>query len=152
MAYTAICSIPRWKASRADGVPVDTFVQTIADFNAHVESGEKDEFGRVTYNTKIEGKYYFAYPRKPAVHHTMGGVRIDEETHALRADGSVNRRSLLSGAKSPASFTAQTVWAATPLLTSACLAVLPATTLQRANNAAPEQTPGRSEGAAVYIG
>lgn len=71
------------------GVPVDTFVQTIADFNAHVESGEKDEFGRVTYNTKIEGKYYFAYPRKPAVHHTMGGVRIDEETHALRADGSV---------------------------------------------------------------
>ena len=28
-----------------------------------------------------------AYQRKPAAHHTMGGVRIDTETHALRADG-----------------------------------------------------------------
>ena len=71
------------------GVPVDTFLQTIADFNAHVESGEKDEFGRVTYSSKIEGNVYYAYPRKPATHHTMGGVKIDTETHALRADGTV---------------------------------------------------------------
>lgn len=69
------------------GVPVDTFLQTIADFNAHVESGEKDEFGRVTYSSKIEGNVYYAYPRKPATHHTMGGVNVDTETHALRADG-----------------------------------------------------------------
>lgn len=71
------------------GVPVDTFLQTIADFNAHVESGEKDEFGRVTYSSKIEGNVYYAYPRKPATHHTMGGVNVDTETHALRADGTV---------------------------------------------------------------
>ena len=71
------------------GVPADVLVATIEDFNAHVESGEVDEFGRVTYSSKIEGKYYYAYPRKPAVHHTMGGVNVDTETHALRADGSV---------------------------------------------------------------
>lgn len=71
------------------GVPADALVQTIADFNAHVESGEVDEFGRVTYSSKIEGKYYYAYPRKPAVHHTMGGVNVDTHTHALRADGTI---------------------------------------------------------------
>ncbi|MCI8475078.1 MAG: FAD-dependent oxidoreductase [Oscillospiraceae bacterium] len=71
------------------GVPADALVKTIEDFNAHVESGEKDEFGRVTYTSKIEGKVYYAYPRKPATHHTMGGVNVDTETRALRADGSV---------------------------------------------------------------
>jgi len=69
------------------GVPADALEKTVADFNAHVESGEKDEFGRVTYTSKIEGKFYYAYPRRPAAHHTMGGVNVDTETHALRADG-----------------------------------------------------------------
>jgi len=71
------------------GVPAENLVATIADFNAHVESGEVDFTGRVSYNSKIEGSFYAAYPRKPAVHHTMGGVRIDTKTHALRADGSI---------------------------------------------------------------
>lgn len=71
------------------GVPADALKATIADFNAHVESGEVDFTGRVSYTSKIEGKYYYAYPRKPAVHHTMGGVNVDTQTHALRADGSI---------------------------------------------------------------
>ena len=71
------------------GLPVDTFLATVADFNAHCDSGEVDEFGRVSWFGKIEGNYYVGYPRKPAAHHTMGGVRIDEETHALREDGSI---------------------------------------------------------------
>ncbi len=71
------------------GIPADNLLKTIEDFNAHVESGEKDEFGRTTYSTKIEGKYYIAYPRKAAAHHTMGGVLIDTEAHALKADGSI---------------------------------------------------------------
>ena len=71
------------------GVPAENLIATVADFNAHVESGEVDFTGRVSYNAKVEGTYYVAYPRKPAVHHTMGGVRIDTNTHALRADGSI---------------------------------------------------------------
>jgi len=71
------------------GVPADELKKTVADYNAHVESGEKDEFGRTTYAEKLEGKFYVAYPRKPAAHHTMGGVNVDTETHALRSDGSV---------------------------------------------------------------
>ena len=71
------------------GVPADALAQTVAEFNAHTKAGDKDEFGRVSWADTIEGPYYVAYQRKPAVHHTMGGVRIDTKTHALRADGTV---------------------------------------------------------------
>ena len=72
------------------GVPADTLAKTVEEFNAHTKAGDVDEFGRTSWAETIEGPYYVAYQRKPAVHHTMGGVRIDTETHALRADGSIS--------------------------------------------------------------
>lgn len=71
------------------GVPADTLAETVAVFNDHTKNGTVDEFGRTSWAATIEGPYYVAYQRKPAVHHTMGGVRIDTETRALRADGSI---------------------------------------------------------------
>lgn len=71
------------------GVPADTLAETVAAFNDHTKNGTVDEFGRTSWAATIEGPYYVAYQRKPAVHHTMGGVRIDTETRALRADGSI---------------------------------------------------------------
>lgn len=71
------------------GVPADTLAKTVEEFNAHTKAGDVDEFGRTSWAETIEGPYYVAYQRKPAAHHTMGGVRIDTETHALRADGSI---------------------------------------------------------------
>lgn len=71
------------------GVPADNLAQTVAEFNEHTRVGDVDEFGRTSWAATIEGPYYVAYQRKPAVHHTMGGVRIDTETHALREDGSI---------------------------------------------------------------
>ncbi|PIE04873.1 MAG: hypothetical protein CSA76_01980 [Spirochaetales bacterium] len=35
----------------------------------------------------VTGPWY-AYPRKPSVHHTMGGVKIDTGCHVLATDGS----------------------------------------------------------------
>lgn len=71
------------------GVPADNLAETVASFNEHTKNGTVDEFGRTSWAATIEGPYYVAYQRKPAVHHTMGGVRIDTQTHALRADGSI---------------------------------------------------------------
>lgn len=71
------------------GVPADNLAETVAAFNEHTKNGTVDEFGRTSWAATIEGPYYVAYQRKPAVHHTMGGVRIDTQTHALRADGSI---------------------------------------------------------------
>lgn len=71
------------------GVPADNLKKTVEEYNSYVDSGKADPFGRVSYGPKIESGPYYAFPRKPAVHHTMGGVRIDENAHALREDGSV---------------------------------------------------------------
>lgn len=71
------------------GVDAQTLKETVDAFNAHTKAGDVDEFGRTSWADLIEGPYYVAYQRKPAVHHTMGGVHIDTQTRALRADGSI---------------------------------------------------------------
>jgi fumarate reductase flavoprotein subunit len=56
-------------------------------------SGRDTQYGRASFEdivTVFEGPYY-ASPRQPAVHHTMGGVEVDGDCHVLRADGSVIR-------------------------------------------------------------
>ncbi|MCL1837171.1 MAG: FAD-binding protein, partial [Treponema sp.] len=69
------------------GVNAENLAASVANFNSHVDSRTPDEFGRVLYTMKLNNGPWYAYPRKPAAHHTMGGVRIDESTRALRADG-----------------------------------------------------------------
>jgi succinate dehydrogenase/fumarate reductase flavoprotein subunit len=66
-----------------------TLRKTIDEFNSYVDGSVKDPFGRITFTKKLVTGPWYAYPRKPAAHHTMGGVKVDEKTHALRADGSI---------------------------------------------------------------
>jgi flavocytochrome c len=75
--------------ARAMGVPADALKRSIDSFNSHVDSQAPDEFGRVLLSYKFTNGPWYAHPRKPTPHHTMGGVQIDENTRALRADGSV---------------------------------------------------------------
>jgi flavocytochrome c len=71
------------------GMSADALEKSVADYNAHVDSQTPDEFGRALFSFKFTKGPWYAYPRKPAAHHTMGGVLIDENTRALKADGSV---------------------------------------------------------------
>jgi flavocytochrome c len=75
--------------ARILGMSADALKRSVDSFNSHVDSQTPDEFGRVLFSFKYTKGPWYAYPRKPAAHHTMGGVLIDENTHALRADGSV---------------------------------------------------------------
>lgn len=70
-------------------VPADVLVKTVADYNSYVDNGEDPETGRTLLVAKIEQAPFFACKRVPAAHHTMGGVRIDSETHVLNAEGQV---------------------------------------------------------------
>ena len=70
-------------------VPVENLKETLDSYNQHVKEGTADEFGRVTFVDTLEEGPYVATARKPSAHHTMGGVRIDEKTHALDADGNI---------------------------------------------------------------
>lgn len=71
------------------GVPADALKATVEKYNASVDSAAADEFGRVSYGNKLMTPPFYAYPRSPAAHHTMGGVDVDPACHALDKDGNV---------------------------------------------------------------
>lgn len=63
--------------------------KTVDDFNSYVAGEAEDPCGRKTWTKQLTTGPWYAYPRKPAAHHTMGGVNVDTDTHALREDGSI---------------------------------------------------------------
>lgn len=71
------------------GVNPETLVNTINKYNSYVDEGYDPEFGKNTFELKVEKAPFYATPRQPAVHHTMGGLVIDVETHVLNDKGDV---------------------------------------------------------------
>jgi flavocytochrome c len=71
------------------GVDPANLVKAVENFNANVDSKTADEFGRTLYQWKIDKAPYYAGARVPTVHHTMGGVQIDTETHAIDTAGNI---------------------------------------------------------------
>lgn len=73
------------------GADPKTFVAAVAKYNKAVDMGYDEEFGRKGFaaTSKIEGAPFYACPRFPAVHHTMGGVKVDVDGHAIDKKGNV---------------------------------------------------------------
>lgn len=69
------------------GVDPQVFKQTIANYNSYVDAGIDPEFGKDVFDLKVQVAPFYATPRKPAIHHTMGGLRIDTQTHVLDKSG-----------------------------------------------------------------
>ncbi|MDN6627039.1 MAG: flavocytochrome c, partial [Pisciglobus halotolerans] len=67
----------------------EVFVETIEKYNSYVDAGKDTEFGKNVFDLKVEVAPFYATPRKPAVHHTMGGLKIDTHTHVLTKDNKV---------------------------------------------------------------
>lgn len=74
--------------AKAIQVPVATLRKTVEAFNQSVDKKE-DEFGRKIWVNKIDQAPFYATLRFPALHHTMGGVRIDKEAHVLDKKGAI---------------------------------------------------------------
>lgn len=70
-------------------IDADIFKETIAKYNQYVEEGLDPEFGKDVFDLKVKVAPFYATPRKPAVHHTMGGLKIDTKTHVLDEKGNV---------------------------------------------------------------
>jgi fumarate reductase flavoprotein subunit len=60
----------------------------MAKYNGFVDAGRDTDCGKTSFNLKVDTPPYYATPRSPAIHHTMGGLRIDPATRVLKADGS----------------------------------------------------------------
>jgi fumarate reductase flavoprotein subunit len=60
---------------------------TLAAYNAAVAAGNDAEFGRTVMPRALNAPPFFAIEIVPAIHHTMGGVKIDTETRVLNSAG-----------------------------------------------------------------
>lgn len=69
----------------AEQLDIDPSVmqETHDTFNSYVESGNDEDFGRTLFGEPLVTGPFFASPRVPTVHHTMGGIKINLEGQAL---------------------------------------------------------------------
>ena len=65
------------------GMEPAVLVDTVNKYNSYVEAGFDPEFHKDTFSLKVEKAPFYATPRQPAVHHTMGGLKIDTATRVL---------------------------------------------------------------------
>lgn len=86
------------EAAEAANIPYDVIKATVDDYNKLVdENATTDEFGRSLFTVKLENGPWYIVPRAPAVHHTMGGVVIDEGCHVLNENGELIEGLLAAG-------------------------------------------------------
>ena len=71
------------------GMNPAVLVKTIQDYNSYVDRGEDPDFHKNVLGLKCEVAPFYATPRKPAIHHTMGGLVIDTKAHVLNKDGQI---------------------------------------------------------------
>ncbi|WP_228727777.1 flavocytochrome c [Fusibacter ferrireducens] len=69
------------------GMNPESLADTIKKYNSYVDAGFDPEFHKDTFSLKVEKAPFYATPRKPAVHHTMGGLKIDTSTRVLDEKG-----------------------------------------------------------------
>lgn len=78
-------------------VPAQNLVQSVEEYNRHCLGGDlesqADEFGRVLFidgdkrNNGINNGPFYAAERVPTVHHTMGGVKINDAAQVINTQG-----------------------------------------------------------------
>lgn len=64
-------------------VPAENLINTCDKFNSYVENKEDPEFGRAVWGEKIDEGPFYATLRYPALHHTMGGLKINTKAETL---------------------------------------------------------------------
>lgn len=65
----------------------DSLEATINQYNTFVAEKKDSDFGRSSLPRLLAQGPFFAIKVTPAVHHTMGGVKIDSSAQVLREDG-----------------------------------------------------------------
>ena len=69
------------------GADVDTLTATMAKFADDVTNGNPDEFGREGLELPLTEGNFYACLVAPAIHHTMGGLKINTATEVLTEEG-----------------------------------------------------------------
>ncbi len=73
------------------GIPADTLEKTVSDHNRYLSEGKDPEFNKPISKAMLpmdKGPFY-AVAQWPAVHHTMGGLRINANAQVIDVFGAV---------------------------------------------------------------
>ena len=73
-------------ASQAGIDPIE-LRKTVEAFNACAAGETEDPLGRKLYSTQLVNGPWVITPRRVSIHHTMGGIHIDELCHVLDENG-----------------------------------------------------------------
>lgn len=72
----------------AIGIDGAALAETLKTYAGYQAAGKDEEFGRESMELPLDKPKYYAALCAPAIHHTMGGVKINTETEVLKEDGS----------------------------------------------------------------
>lgn len=72
---------------KAIGIDGTVLAETLTQYGELQAAGSDTEFGREDMAQPLNQPKYYAALCAPAVHHTMGGVKINPATEVLKADG-----------------------------------------------------------------
>jgi fumarate reductase flavoprotein subunit len=70
------------------GVDPAAFRKSVDEYNLGIET-KNDPFGKKLLGQKIDKAPFYASPRVPTVHHTMGGVKINTKAQVIDTEGKV---------------------------------------------------------------
>ena len=71
------------------GIPADAFAATMEKWNGYVAEKNDPDFGRTSFAQPLDTAPYYAVKVTAGIHHTMGGLKIDTETHVINTDGEI---------------------------------------------------------------
>lgn len=87
--YTVTGNTPEELAEAMGIEDPSEFAKTLSNWNTYVENKNDPDFGRTSFAKPLDTAPYYAIHVTAAVHHTMGGLKIDTDTEVLKEDGSV---------------------------------------------------------------
>ena len=70
-------------------IPADTFAATMNTWNGYVAEKNDADFGRTSFASPLDTAPFYAVKVTAGIHHTMGGLKIDTETHVLNENGEI---------------------------------------------------------------
>lgn len=77
------------EAAQFFNIPVDAFMATIEKVNTYAKNGKDEEFNhRAGLVEMTEGPFYIQ-KAVPSVHHTMGGIVVDVDSHVIDKNGNI---------------------------------------------------------------
>ncbi|RLM25774.1 flavocytochrome c [Brenneria alni] len=74
------------KAINVDGKQL---AQTVSTYSRYAKAKKDDEFGRESMKLALDSGKYYAIEVTPGIHHTMGGIAINNKAQVLDVNGNV---------------------------------------------------------------